>query len=258
MKRKEIASVVSGEWIAEGIRKLKLGVSFAADVRAGQFISVFSADGSRFLPRPISVCETSPEEGTLTIVFRVVGAGTAEFSCLKRGDRVEVIGPLGNGFPVEKSEGKRLLLVGGCIGIPPMLAAGRAADKAAEIIYAVGYRSADTYLLEELRGTGRVLISTDDGSLGVHGTVLDAISEDCTEADLIFACGPKPMLRAVKAFAAEHGTECYLSMEERMACGIGVCLGCICGTTEVDEHSQVKNKRVCADGPVFRAEEVEL
>ncbi len=262
MKRKEIAEVLSQERLSEDIYSLVLKVSFAGEVKAGQFISVFSKDQSHLLPRPISIC--SMDDESIRIVYRVVGFGTKEFSSLKAGDQVAVMGPMGNGFPIEKMKDKSVLLIGGGIGIPPMMSAAKALRAAAEdqkcreIAFAVGYRSADTYLLDELKALAPVYISTDDGSLGTHGTVLDAIREHHISCDVIFACGPKPMLRAVKDYALEHDIECYVSMEEKMACGVGVCLGCVTKTTAVDAHSKVKNARVCKDGPVFLAQEVDL
>ncbi len=264
MKRKETARVLSQELLAEGIYSLLLKVSFADEVKAGQFVSLFSKDQSHLLPRPISICEADAKEGTLRIVYRVVGYGTEEFSKLREGDTVEVMGPNGNGFPIREMKGKRVLLVGGGIGIPPMVASAKALlqtkedEKCASFAFAVGYRSDDTYLLEEIKELAPVYISTDDGSLGTHGTVLDAIRENNVQADVIFACGPKPMLRGLKEYAKEQGITCYVSMEEKMACGVGVCLGCITKTTEVDEHSKVHNARICKDGPVFLAEEVDL
>ena len=264
MIRKETAYVVSQEKEAEGIFSLKLHVTFAKDTKAGQFVSLFSADASRLLPRPVSVCEADPGEGTIRLVYRIAGEGTREFSELKAGDRISVMGPLGNGFPVEMAQGKRVLLVGGGIGIPPMLSAARAMldpgkkDQPAQVTFAVGYRSDDTYLLEELKALAPVMVSTDDGSLGVRGNVVDAIRGEALTADLIFACGPLPMLRGVKALAEDMGVPCFISMEERMACGVGVCLGCVTKTTVTDEHSNVRNRRVCRDGPVFDAKEVDL
>lgn len=263
MKKKETAVVLSQEEIAEGIFSLILEVSFSDEVRAGQFVSLFSRDRSRLLPRPISVCEADALEGTIRLVYRAAGSGTKEFSHLKKGDRIDLIGPLGNGFPIDAARGKKILLIGGGIGIPPMLCCASELRKnrdenPAEIVFAAGYRSSDTYLLEELEKAAPVLISTDDGSLGTHGTVIDALREHEARADLIFSCGPKPMLRGVKAYAEELGIPCYVSMEERMACGIGVCLGCVTGTTRTDAHSLVKNARVCKDGPVFDAEYVDL
>ncbi len=271
MKRKEIALVKEQKQLTAEIFSLRLAVSFAGEVKAGQFVSLFSSDGRRLLPRPISICEADAEEGSIRVVYRVAGKGTEEFSRLENGERIAVMGPLGNGFPLDEAAGKRLLLVGGGIGIPPMLAAAKALKGRAKLRAALGYRTKDTYLLEEMKeqlGSGLLAVSTDDGSLGVKGTVLDAISAlegSCGSADgeeavadILFACGPKVMLRAVKDYSAARGISCYVSMEERMACGIGVCLGCVCRTTEPDGHSLVKNARVCADGPVFSAEEVDL
>ena len=114
------------------------------------------------------------------------------------------------------------------------------------------------FLKDEFEKTGSVFAATEDGSFGTKGNVLDAIRENGLKGDVIFACGPTPMLRALKNWAAQEGIECYLSLEERMACGIGACLACVCQSKEVDEHSHVHNKRICKEGPVFRAEEVEL
>lgn len=121
----------------------------------------------------------------------------------------------------------------------------------------LGYRD-ERFLEEEFSSRGSLYIATEDGSFGTKGNVLDAVRQRQVQGDVIFACGPTPMLRAVKAWAEEQQTECWISMEERMACGIGACLACVCQSKEVDEHSQVRNKRVCKDGPVFLASEVEL
>ncbi|MDO4620102.1 MAG: dihydroorotate dehydrogenase electron transfer subunit [Lachnospiraceae bacterium] len=264
MKRKETARVISQNEIAAGIMSLRLAVTFTDEMKAGQFVSLFSKDGSRLLPRPISVCETNREEGTIRLVYRIAGTGTKEFSMLQPGDTVEVLGPQGNGFPLEECTGRRVLLIGGGIGIPPMLSCAKGfaelpeEKRPAAVAFAAGYRSDDTYLLEELQEQAPVYVSSDDGAIGTHGTVLDAMKANNAEADVIFACGPKPMLRALKAYAQENGIDCWLSMEERMACGVGVCLGCVTKTAETDGHSHVKNARVCCDGPVFRAEKLDL
>ena len=251
---KELATVLSQESIAAGIYSLVLKVSFAEEVLPGQFVSLYSRDASRLLPRPISICESSSEEGTIRLVYRIAGAGTSEFSKLIAGEKIEVLGPLGNGFPVKEYAESRVLLVGGGIGIPPLLSCAR---KLADKTFAVGYRS-ETYLLADLESEATVLVATEDGSLGTPGNVLDAIKADGVKADVIFSCGPKPMLRVLKAYAAEVGIPCYVSMEERMACGIGACLACVCKTTGIDGHSHVRNTRICKDGPVFLAEEVDL
>mgnify|MGYP000257300320 CR=1 FL=1 len=122
----------------------------------------------------------------------------------------------------------------------------------------LGYRDSQMFLKDEFEAYGPVYAATEDGSFGTSGNVLDAIREQGLTADVIYACGPTPMLRALKAYAAEKGLECWLSLEEKMACGVGACLACVCRSKEVDDHSQVHNKRICKDGPVFRAEEIEL
>ena len=121
----------------------------------------------------------------------------------------------------------------------------------------LGFRD-EMFLMDDLKKQGSVYVATEDGSAGTEGNVLDAIRENGLDADIIYACGPLPMLRAIKEYAAEKQIECWISMEERMACGIGACLACVCKSKERDEHSNVKNKRICKEGPVFRAEEVEF
>ena len=120
----------------------------------------------------------------------------------------------------------------------------------------LGYRDV-LFLNEEFAPYGQVYVATEDGSAGTKGNVLDAVRENGLEADIIYACGPTPMLRAIKAYAEEKGIECYISLEEKMACGIGACLACVCKSKEVDHHTHVHNKRICKDGPVFAAQEVE-
>ena len=122
----------------------------------------------------------------------------------------------------------------------------------------LGYRDSQLFLKDEFEAFGPVYVATEDGSAGTKGNVLDAIRANGVEGAVIYACGPTPMLRAIKAYAAENGIECYISLEERMACGIGACLACVCQSKEVDHHSNVHNKRICKDGPVFAAEEVEI
>ena len=114
------------------------------------------------------------------------------------------------------------------------------------------------FYIVEFEQNGELYISTEDGSVGTKGNVMDAIRENALEADMIYACGPTPMLRAIKQYAEENGIECYISLEERMACGIGACLACVCKSKEKDAHSNVNNKRICKDGPVFLSTEVEI
>lgn len=255
-KQTDIATVISQERLAPSIYSMWLETKVAKDARPGQFISVYSKDASKLLPRPISICEID-SNGKLRIVYRVVGKGTDEFSTYKAGDTVKIMGPVGNGFNLSVKEDTVALLIGGGIGIPPML--GLAEGLKCKKILVAGYRSnKELFLQDEIKENAELYVATDDGSYGTNGTVIDCIRENNIKADVIFACGPKPMLRGVKALGEEWNVPTYVSMEERMACGVGACLGCVCKTTGVDDHSKVNNKRVCVDGPVFLAGEVEL
>lgn len=256
-KLKMKSTVIEQKMIADGICSMWLDAKeVAVQAKPGQFISVYSNDKSRVLPRPISICEIDREKGTLRIVYRVVGKGTEEFSKAEAGDSFEILGPLGNGFPIEEAKGKKVLMIGGGIGVPPMLQTAKEIE--GEAIIVSGYRNQDLFLKEELELAGTLFIATEDGSVGTKGNVVDAIRENQIEADMMFACGPKPMLRALKNYALEKGIPCWISMEEKMACGVGACLACVCQSKDVDSHSHVHNKRICKDGPVFLSTEVEL
>ncbi len=257
-RKKENAVVVSQEQLADGIFSMWLKTEAAASAVPGQFISMYTNDGSKLLPRPISICEINKAEGQLRVVYRVTGenTGTKQFSQAKAGDTIPVIGPLGNGFPLDKAEGKTAFLMGGGIGVPPILELAKQLNCDKQIV--MGYRDANTFLREQFEANGKVYISTEDGSVGTKGNVMDAIRENGLKADIIYACGPTPMLRAIKKFAEENGIECYISLEERMACGIGACLACVCKSKEKDHHTNVNNKRICKDGPVFLSTEVEI
>ena len=259
-KFEEIVKVVSQNSLGNGIFDMVLQTeNIAKAARSGQFVSVYSNDASKLLPRPISLCGIDREKGSLRLVYRVTGEGTGteEFSRLKAGDTVKILGPLGNGFTVVS--GKKAFLIGGGIGVPPMLQLAKEMKASGEDIQVVmGYRNSDTFLLEEFEEVAETFVATEDGSLGIKGNVIDAIKSEKLNADIIYTCGPTPMLRALKAYAEENNMECYISMEERMACGIGACLACVCKSREKDAHTNVNNKRICKEGPVFNAKEVEL
>lgn len=258
-KRKENAVVISQEMLADGIFSMWLRTEAAQTAVPGQFISMYTNDGTKLLPRPISICEIDKAEGALRVVYRVTGenTGTKQFSEAKAGDVIPVIGPLGNGFPLEKAEGKKAFLMGGGIGVPPILELSKQLKNCEKQIL-MGYRDSKTFLKEQFEENGAVYVSTEDGSVGTKGNVMDAIRENGLSADIIYACGPTPMLRAIKNYAESNGIECYISLEERMACGIGACLACVCKSKEKDHHSNVHNKRICKDGPVFLSTEVEI
>lgn len=243
-KNVRLAPDIYSMWLEAG--------DIARNAFPGQFVSLYCRDGSMLLPRPISICEMDKDMGVIRLVYRVVGKGTKEMAFLKASDYVEIMGPLGNGFV---PEGENALLVGGGIGIPPLLELAKQLSCKKQIV--LGYRNF-TFMDNEFYPYGKVYISTEDGSAGTRGNVIDAIKANNLQADAIYACGPIPMLKGIKEYAAKTGIRAQLSLEERMACGIGACLGCVCKSTYTDSHSFVKNKRICKDGPVFYAEEVEL
>jgi len=255
--KKEQAKVIRQDKIATDIFSMIIETSIAMDAKPGQFISIYTKDASKLLPRPISICEIDGERGSLRIVYRVMGEGTAQFSTYVKGDEISILGPLGNGFPMEEV-GQKVFLIGGGIGIPPILELAKQLDRQKynkQIV--VGYRD-ELFLEKELEQYGTMYIATEDGSTGTKGNVMDAIRENGLTADIIYACGPTPMLRAIKQYASDHNVPAWISMEEKMACGVGACLGCVCKTKDKDEHAQVNNRRVCKDGPVFLAKEVIL
>ena len=253
--KKETAKILSQNKIADGIYSMWIETSAAKEAKPGQFIDVYVNDDSKLLPRPISICEV--KDDSLRIVYRVVGGGTKIMSTYKEGDEIQIIGPLGNGFDMR--DGKAIL-VGGGIGIPPMVElAKNLSEKIGKenVISVMGYRD-ELFLVDELEQFSTVVIATEDGSTGTKGTVIDALDENGVDGDVLYACGPIPMLKALKDWANGKGIECQISLEERMACGIGACLACVCKTKEKDEHSNVCNKRICKDGPVFDANEIDF
>lgn len=261
-KKKIEALVMSQKMLADGILDMWIATPLAEHARPGQFIGIYPIDQTKLLPRPISICEISAEKDAMRLVYRISGKGTAEFALYQQGQHVQIIGILGdNGFPVEEADGKKVLIMGGGIGVPPLLELSKQINSkgnAKSIDIVMGYRNSDTFLGEDFKQYGQLHIATEDGSVGTKGNVLDAVREEMIDADIIYACGPMPMLRAIKAYAAEKDIKAFISLEERMACGVGACLGCVCKTTQKDEHSHVNNARICTDGPVFDALDVEI
>ncbi len=250
---KKSIKVLQNIRLEEGVYDIWLEAGdMAMDAYPGQFISLYCDDGGRLLPRPISICEIDKESGNIRLVYRVLGKGTEEFAGLKPGDLIECIGPLGKGFTLE---GKKALIVGGGIGIPPLLELAKQLNCEKSIV--LGFRDV-TFLDKDFESYGKVYISTEDGSVGTKGNVIDAIKANSLEADIIYSCGPTPMLKGIKAYAESNNIKAQLSLEERMACGIGACLACVCQSTDVDHHTNVSNKRICKEGPVFYADEIIL
>lgn len=263
-KKKIAAKVLSQTMAADNICDMWIETSLADDAQAGQFIGIYPADSATLLPRPISICRVDKQRKALRVMYRIVGSGTAEFALYQSGDVLQIIGMLGNGFPLDKCAGKKVMIMGGGIGLPPLLELAAEIselpqeERPNKVTIVLGYRNSDTFLNNEFAKYGDVLIASEDGSIGTKGNVLDAVNETKTVADVIYACGPMPMLRAIKKYSAEKSIKAFISLEERMACGVGACLGCVCKTVKKDDHSQVFNARICTEGPVFDAETVDI
>ena len=226
----------------------------AKAAHAGQFANI-SAPGFT-LRRPISICEFSRSRGTLRFVFEVRGKGTEAISRLNVGDNLDVLGPLGNGFAIPDSA-RRAVLVGGGIGVPPMLGlAKKLGDRATAIL---GFRDYSRIILaDEFEKYGAApAICTDDGSVGYNGMVTGPLESTLknTGADIVCACGPMPMLNAIAKICAQYEVPCKVSLEQRMGCGVGACVVCSCLTVR---NGQEHYARVCKDGPVFDAKEVKF
>ena len=211
------------------------------DLRPGQFVEIELPNF--YLRRPISVCNV--EKDQLTLIYKVVGQGTALMAQLKRGSELDLLSCLGNGYDLSRAEDE-VLLVGGGVGVPPLIFAARRFLEAGKRVRVVmGFNTAhEVFAAKELRGLGcQVDVCTMDGSYGKKGVVTDLIE---VPVPFYYACGPLPML---KALVEKIGTNGQISMEERMGCGVGICMGCSIQTTQ-------GIKRVCKEGPVFNADEL--
>ncbi|WP_338781842.1 dihydroorotate dehydrogenase electron transfer subunit [Metabacillus sp. FJAT-52054] len=257
MTGKEDMLIVSHREIAANIFELVLQGELTLQMtKPGQFVHVKVSE--TFVPllrRPISIARISREDKTFTIIYRKSGEGTALLSKKKPGEKADVIGPLGNGFPIDSSlKGKKVLLTGGGIGVPPLYELSRQLKAIGAVpVHVLGFENIESsFYKEEFARLGDTYFSTTDGSLGVKGFVTDAISYHEIEFDRLYACGPTPMLKALETRYTER--EVYLSLEERMGCGIGACFACVCHIP----NDPAGYKKVCSDGPVFRAGEVVL
>ncbi len=249
--RELTATVLENKEIAKGIYSLTFASEEMPAVRAGQFVMV-EIDGFP-LRRPIAVCKAEGER--LTVCYRLKGEGTRRLSSrYSRGEKISVLLPLGNGFFVAEEE-KKVAIVGGGVGIFPLISVIRAYAESKEIYAYMGFRDRAAVCMQyEMQRAKELVIATDDGSAGYRGTAVQAFMEDFgrVQPDVVLACGPLPMLRALKNAMAGRNVPVYVSLEERMGCGVGACLVCVCDLTG-GGHA-----RVCKDGPVFEIGEVEL
>lgn len=223
--------------------------------KAGQFVHIKIKGFS--LRRPISIASIDAKNGTIRIVFEVRGEGTLSLSKIKSGEKLDLIGPLGDGVFRLLESGKKAICIGGGIGVPPMLALAEHYKSDATAI--CGFRNASHIILKtDFDKTGaNTIICTDDGSSGRKGFVTEALLECIAieKPDIIYACGPKPMLKAIICIADENNIDCQVSLEERMGCGVGACLVCACKTVKDGKEFMA---HVCKDGPVFDSKEVVL
>ncbi|PLR77572.1 dihydroorotate dehydrogenase electron transfer subunit [Bacillus sp. V3-13] len=259
MIKNEHCTIIAHREIAASIYELTLEAGLVSGMEnPGQFVHLKVSDGvDPLLRRPISIANINREAGQFTMVYRKEGRGTVLLAGKKPGDTVDVLGPLGNGFPVNEAKaGDTALLVGGGIGVPPLYELSRQlVQNRVNVIHVMGFQTGEAVFYEaEFAELGPAMIATADGSYGYKGFVTDVINGHGIDFDVLFSCGPNPMLKALES--SYHNKKVFLSLEERMGCGIGACFACVCHTG--DDPNGYSYKKVCSDGPVFRAGEVVL
>ncbi|RDY69196.1 dihydroorotate dehydrogenase electron transfer subunit [Halobacillus sp. SY10] len=250
--KNECMTILKHEKVARDTHLLVLEGNLVHDIMdPGQFVHI-RIDGF-YLRRPVSIADYDPAKETMTLIYKVMGDGTKALTNRRVGEQLDVLGPGGQGFPTSQIHADHALIIGGGIGVPPLYStAKKLKENGVAVTSILGFRSReDAFLLDEFRALGEVHVTTEDGSLGRSGRVTDALP--CVKKDYqhYLSCGPTVMLKAV----ADHlpDKEGYLSMEERMGCGIGACFACV-----VESKDEKGYKRICCDGPVFKAEEVVL
>lgn len=253
--------LIAKEMLIEGIYKFSVKApEIAKDAKAGQFLEIQVSDiGEPFLRRPISIYNICREEGIVEFIFQVKGRGTEILSKTELGKKIDIMGPLGFGsFKV--GEYKNVAIIGGGIGTYPLHELAKELKGKANLNVYLGFRDKSLVTCEkefEEIGLNKLVITTDDGSYKEKGFAIDFMKKDIEEhkVDMIFACGPLPMLKVVRNYAIENNIPCQISLEERMGCGIGACLGC---AVKVISGKEPRFGHVCKEGPVFNAADVEI
>ena len=247
-----IGTIVKNEKIADNIHAVTFALEEDIKVRCGQFGNI-AVGGTHLLRRPIAICKVEGRE--VTFCYQIKGEGTQKLKAMETGTKLNVLMPLGNGFYVEEHE-KKIALVGGGVGVFPLISVLREYGATKEIAAYIGYRNKGAVCgVEDFAKAQKFIAVTDDGSYGAQMNAVQAFAADLAKGnrpDIVLACGPTPMLRALKALTEQENVPCYVSLEERMGCGIGACLVCVCDMTNG------KRARVCKDGPVFNANDVTL
>ena len=233
-----------------------LAPALAAEARPGQFMMLTAVTGeSPFLKRPMGINAINRDRGTLRVIYKLAGKGTKAMSRLKAGERIDILGPLGNGWKIGPAAMESAVLVGGGSGIATLLPLAQELERqgiAVDII--LGGQSAEHIIcVEEFSHQGRSFIATEDGTMGEKGRI-DIFFSDEPHYDMAYVCGPLPMMKKAAAWAMAYDVPCQVSLEERMGCGFGVCMGCVC--EHRDGEGDISYQRVCREGPVFWAKEV--
>ncbi|MGP7817574.1 dihydroorotate dehydrogenase electron transfer subunit [Niallia sp. 01092] len=255
--KNELCTVVKHTEIAENIMELTLRGELVHEIgEPGRFVHLKVGDTLEpLLRRPISISRIDDKNLTFTMIYRKEGRGTQLLGEKKAGELVDVLGPLGNGFPVEEATaGETALLVGGGIGVPPLYElAHRLVEKGVNVITVLGFQTSSVVFYEkEFQALGNTYVATVDGTHGTKGFVTDVIAQQGLNFDILYSCGPTPMLRNLEKSFPDK--KVFISLEERMGCGIGACFACVCH--KADDPTGYTYKKVCTDGPVFKAGEV--
>lgn len=255
--KKNILEVSSNKQIADEIFELKLKGNFAkSEFQPGRFLHIKCSDSIHpLLRRPMSICDIDEEEKLMTVLYRVEGEGTKLLGEKKVGDSINVLAPLGTAYDIDIATGSKVYLVGGGIGIPPLYYLAKELIKKGAIIKSfLGFSSkTDSFYVEQFKELGEVEAATVDGTLGHKGFVTDKIDLDF---DYLYSCGPTPMFKSLQRIIPED-KKAFIAMEERMGCGVGACLACVCKPNS----KYFPNKsyfRACKEGPVFKLHDLEF
>ncbi|MGM7701104.1 dihydroorotate dehydrogenase electron transfer subunit [Pseudalkalibacillus sp. Hm43] len=249
---KEWTTILHQEQIADKIYELTFeGELVEQMTEPGQFLHI--RVGEQYMPllrRPISICDVDLEQKRCTILYRAEGEGTRLLSKKRAGDSLDILGPLGNGFPLDAlQEGETALLIGGGIGVPPLYYLSRKlVERNIRVKHVLGYASKkDAFYVEKFDQLGETFVTTIDGSLGYQGFVTDYVLKENPQYDVLYTCGPTPMMKAIEEQL--NPARAYYSFEERMGCGIGACFACVCPVKE--DPTGTEYRKICSDGPVF-------
>ena len=247
-----VGKILANEAINANVKRMVIEAPQIAEAaQPGQFVHVKKPDSANFLRRPFSIADADRENGTITLIYRIVGKGTAEYAAMKVGEAFSILGPIGNGFALKDG---RPLLIGGGVGIAPLIYLSRQLKDKKPILLIGGKNKDEVFWEKYLQEfADKIYITTDDGSVGFKGFTVQLLPQILAENNIehIYTCGPNIMMESVAKLAHEHDIDCQVSLEKRMACGIGVCLGCT-----FEGKLTGKRRKVCTEGPVFASKEV--